>query len=245
MVTTFETRAIIGLCSGQFRKRISLALRLTFEWAKGEMGSPSTSILVADGDGAARHELAQHLESCGYRVSHASSGDEALSVARREQPSLAILEIPLPVLSGYEVCRALKSELGSSFPVIFLSGARTESYDRVAGLMVGADDYLVKPYAPDELLARVRLLEDRGRPFAGIAGSKLTRRQVEVLGLLVEGLTQDEIAARLTISPRTVGTHIEHVLRRLGVHSRAQAVALVLRETAGSDVLAEVGSEAG
>ena len=193
------------------------------------METPSTSVLIADADGEARAELAQLLESGGFRVVQAESGDEAISLSREERSSLAILEIPLPILSGYEVCRALKSELGSTFPVLFLSGARTESYDRVAGLLVGADDYLVKPYAPDELLTRVRLLEERSRPLAGVT-SKLTRRETEVLRLLAQGLTQDDIARRLTISPKTVGTHIEHVLRKLGVHSRAQAVALAFRE---------------
>ena len=134
------------------------------------------------------------------------------------------------MLSGYEVCRALKSELGSGFPVLFLSGTRTESYDRVAGLLVGADDYLVKPYAPDELLARVRLVEPPVRTAVHSVRSKLTPREDEVLGLLADGLTQQEIASELAISPKTVGSHIEKVLRKLGVHSRAQAVALVFRE---------------
>ena len=206
----------------------------------GELGTPSASVLIADGDEEARAELARLLESGGYRVTQVARGDEALSVAHQEQSSLAILEIPLPVLSGYEVCRALKSELGSTFPVLFLSGARTESYDRVAGLLVGADDYLVKPYAPDELLARVRLLTLRSRPLAGIARSDLTRRETEVLRLLAQGLTQREIAGRLTISPKTVGTHIEHVLSKLGVHSRAQAVALVFRDE--TDFVTEASS---
>lgn len=191
---------------------------------------PPTSVLVADGDTNVRTDLARLLESAGYRVWQASRGDEAMAIARNEQLSLAILEIPLAVLSGYEVCRALKSELGSSFPVLFLSGARTESYDRVAGLLVGADDYLVKPYAPDELLARVRLHEARPPSDDGAAPSNLTPREWEVLRLLAGGMSQREIAAHLTISPKTVGTHIEHVLRKLGVHSRTQAVALVFRQ---------------
>lgn len=193
------------------------------------MGSPSITVLIADADDSARAELAEILVADGYGVSQAVSGEEAIALARVQRPALVILEIPLPVLSGYEVCRALKSEFGPGLPVIFLSGERTASYDRVAGLLVGGDDYLVKPYAPDELLARVRLLESRSRAIAVHAGSNLTPRQVEVLALLADGLTQREIAQRLKISPKTVGTHIEHVFRKLGVHSRAQAVALVLR----------------
>jgi two-component system nitrate/nitrite response regulator NarL len=196
----------------------------------GNPGSLSSSVLLADGDVGERALLAQLLESAGFDVLEAARGDEAVALARTGRPGVAILEIPLPVLSGYEVCRALKSELGAGFPVIFLSGHRTESYDRVAGLLVGADDYLVKPYAPDELLARVRLLHGRFRPTGGTGGrGTLTPRENEVLALLADGLTQREIAMRLGISSRTVGTHIEHVLRKLGVHNRAQAVALHLR----------------
>jgi DNA-binding NarL/FixJ family response regulator len=194
------------------------------------MGIPSTSVLVADGDDKARRQLADLLASAGYRVIEATRGDEAVAAAREERPALAILEIPLTVLSGYEVCRALKLQLGSRLPVLFLSGERTESYDRVAGLMVGADDYLVKPYAPDELLARVRLLERRSLAAERAARSNLTPREAEVLRLLAMGLGQDEIAARLVISRKTVGTHIENVLRKLGVHSRAQAIALAFRD---------------
>lgn len=203
---------------------------------KGETTGVSASVLIADSDVEAREGLAHLLESAGYRVRQSEAGDEALAVAREDPPSVAILEIPLPVLSGYEVCRALKSEYGQGLAVLFLSGERTESYDRVAGLLVGADDYLVKPYAPDELLARVRSLHTRSRPLAGGVQAKLSRRELEVLRLLAQGLTQPEIAARLTISPKTVGTHIEHVLHKLGVHSRAQAVAFAFREDAAEVV---------
>jgi DNA-binding NarL/FixJ family response regulator len=192
----------------------------------------SKSVLIADGDDEAREELARLLELAGYRVRQVARGDEALAAAGEEPPSVAILEIPLQVLSGYEVCRALKSRHGAELAVLFVSGQRTESYDRVAGLLVGADDYLVKPYAADELLARVRQLEVRTRPLAGAVREKLTRRESDVLRLLAQGLTQDEIATRLAIRPKTVGSHIEHVLLKLGVHSRTQAVALALREEA-------------
>ena len=189
-----------------------------------------TSVLIADADGKARDELTGVLLAAGYEVQQAASGDEAVAVAREIHPSVAILEIPLPVLSGYEVCRALKFEHGSGVAVMFLSGQRTESYDRVAGLLVGADDYVIKPYAPDELLARVRSLQLRARPLGPSVLATLTRRESEVLRLLSQGLTQHEIASRLSIKPKTVGTHIEHVLQKLGVHSRAQAVAVAFRD---------------
>jgi DNA-binding NarL/FixJ family response regulator len=97
-------------------------------------------------------------------------------------------------------------------------------------LLIGGDDYLVKPFAPDELLARVGALLRRSGTRVAAERAQLTAREHEVLGLLAEGLEHQEIADRLIISPKTVGTHIEHVLGKLGVHSRAQAVAAAYRE---------------
>lgn len=114
--------------------------------------------------------------------------------------------------------------------MIFLSGERTESFDRVAGLLVGADDYLVKPFDPDELAARVRAVLRRAQPSVPAPLQSLTRRELEVLRLLADGLDQRQIAAELVISAKTVGTHIERILGKLGVHSRAQAVALAYRD---------------
>jgi DNA-binding NarL/FixJ family response regulator len=139
----------------------------------------------------------------------------------------------MPGISGYGVCHALRDEFGESLPIMFVSGERTEPYDRVAGLLVGADDYLVKPFAPDELLARVRNLIGRRQPAISSgrgAPSTLTERELDVLRLLADGLDQDDIARQLFISPKTVSRHIEHILRKLSVRSRAQAVALAFRD---------------
>jgi DNA-binding NarL/FixJ family response regulator len=188
-------------------------------------------VVVADPDERARAALDVVLTAAGFRVIPVATGEEALDVARREKPRLFILEIPLGRLSGYEVCRVLREEVSPTVPIIFLSGVRGEAYDRVAGLIVGADDYVVKPYAPDELLARVRRLVDaRSRPAAGPAFSGLTPREREVLRLLADGLSTEGIAARLVISSKTSATHIERILKKLGVNSRTQAVALAYRE---------------
>jgi DNA-binding NarL/FixJ family response regulator len=129
------------------------------------------------------------------------------------------------LFSGYEVCRQLRDEFGDGLPVVFVSADRAESYDRVAGFLVGGDDFLVKPFALDEFVARVRRLLERteGRRDPGLE-SPLTGREVQVLTLVAEGIDRDEIARRLFISPKTVGTHVERIFKKLGVHTRAQAV---------------------
>ena len=186
-------------------------------------------ILIVDGDRQSRTLISRVLKRVGYSTYEAETGEEALAAAKQERPALVVLEVLLPGVSGFEVCRELKDEFGEALPIVFVSGTRTESGDRVAGLLVGGDDYLVKPLDPNELLARVRRLLP-ARLAGGNTTRKLTTREIDVLSLLVEGLSQPEIAERLFISPKTVGKHIEHILPNLGVHNRAQAVALAVRD---------------
>jgi len=186
-------------------------------------------VLIADADQAQRETLTHLLTKAGFRVLQAEAGDQALALARSGTPEAVILEVPLATLSGYEVCHTLRGEFGE-LPIIFLSGARTESCDRVAGLLLGADDYLVKPYAEGELIARLTNLIRRSRTRALGDTRRLTKRELEVLDLLGEGLRHEDVARRLFISPKTVATHVEHILRKLGVRSRAEAIAVAYRE---------------
>ncbi|HJV29390.1 MAG TPA: response regulator transcription factor [Gaiellaceae bacterium] len=185
-------------------------------------------VLVVDDDERFRGFVAATLGTAGFESVEAATGPEALACADSEPFDVVLLDVLLPGISGYEVCRMLRDRFGESLPILFVSGVRTEAIDRVAGLLVGGDDYLVKPFAPDELVARVcALLRRRERARAPIGnGWGLTPRETEVLGLLASGLGQAEIASRLVISPKTVGTHIEHILSKTGARSRAQAVAL-------------------
>ena len=135
-----------------------------------------------------------------------------------EPLELVVLEVDLPDASGYELCRELHETYGDDLPVIFVAGSRTEPADRVAGLLLGADDYLVKPFDPDELLARVRrsfVVPARPSTQAPVHGAtSLTHREQEVLTLLAAGLTQKEIGTDLVISAKTVGTHIQRILAK-------------------------------
>ncbi len=192
------------------------------------VGAPLRRVLIADDDEGIRSLLRETLEGAGYQTVATESGDEAVDAAQRERPSAAVLDINMPGHSGYEVCAAIRRLYGASVAIIFVSGERVESFDRVAGFLVGADDYLVKPFAPDELLERLRAAL-RHVDSNGYTVPALTPREQEVLQLLALGLTQAEIAEQLSISPKTVGTHIERILSKLGVRSRAQAVAAAYR----------------
>jgi DNA-binding NarL/FixJ family response regulator len=194
-----------------------------------------STVLVVEDDEVVRRSLATALERAGYSTRDASNGEQALELALEETPSLVVLDVCLPGISGYEVCHDLRRSFGPGLPIIFVSAVRTESYDRVAGLLVGGDDYLTKPVSPDELRIRVDRLIERSTPLNPKVSAQLTRREQEVLRLLAEGFGAREIAGRLSIVEKTVNTHIDHIFGKLGVHSRAQAVALAYRrELAGS-----------
>jgi DNA-binding NarL/FixJ family response regulator len=180
-----------------------------------------TPVLLVDDDAATREFVADVLGQVGIATRQATSGAEALELAAVERPSVVLLDISMPGISGYETCHQLRQLYGSALPIIFLSGARVESYDRAAGILIGADDYLLKPISADELIARVRRLLER----AASEAISLTEREKEVIQLLGEGFSGAEIAERLVIAPSTAAKHIEHIVGKLGVHSRAQAVA--------------------
>jgi len=188
------------------------------------------AVLIADADDSCVGATAWLLESVGYRTLIATDGDAALRVAREKRPAVALLEIELPGMNGFELCRALREELGRSTAIALVSATRTTPIDVSSGLLVGADDYLVKPFDANLLLARVHALARRVSPNGGApSGGGLTGRELEILRMLADGRDQVEIARALSVSPRTIGGHIEHILAKLGVHSRAQAVAAAYR----------------
>jgi DNA-binding response OmpR family regulator len=188
------------------------------------------AILVVDDDADLRTLVCDALARAGFETLEAERGDHAYELALKERPALAVLDVNLPGLSGYELCHRIHEDIDDGLPVIFVSGERTESFDRVAGLLIGADDYLVKPFVPGELVARVRSVLRRSAPQVPQRLAQLTKRELEVLRLLAAGRNQQQIAGQLAISAKTVGTHIEHILEKLAVGSRSEAIVVAYRE---------------
>ena len=143
-------------------------------------------VLVADDDKAVRESLVRALSLEGYTVTSASDGAKALEMIQVDKPDVVVLDVMMPVIDGVTVCRVVRSEKNRT-PILMLT-ARTETSDRVIGLDAGADDYLPKPFALDELLARLRAL--------------LRRTQVEVDDVDSTALSLDDL--RIDTSARRV-----------------------------------------
>ena len=152
--------------------------------------SETLNILVAEDDRDIADLIRHYLERAGWTATVVSSGDAALSSARARTPDVVILDVMMPALSGFEVCRALRADkTTAAIPIIMLT-ARAEEADRIVGLELGADDYISKPFSPKELVARIRALvrrtrraepEDSTLRFAGVLVD-LTRHTVTDAG---------------------------------------------------------------
>jgi DNA-binding NarL/FixJ family response regulator len=190
-------------------------------------------VVLADAEPEDRELAAGVLRRAGYETIEATSGIEALEAAQVDGVCLVVLEVVLPEMTGYEVCRELREGGRDDLAIFFLTSTHTDPIDRVAGLLLGADDFVVKPFHPEELIARVRRFVSRRSASRPAVSSherlRLTVREREVLNLLAEGRSQKLIAPELTISSKTVGTHIQNLLVKFGVHSRAELVASAYR----------------
>jgi DNA-binding response OmpR family regulator len=134
---------------------------------------PSATILVVDDEPRYVRWITVNLQGSGYRVLTAADGQAALDATARDRPDLVLLDIGLPILDGLEVCRRVREF--SIVPIIMLT-ARAADADKVAGLDAGADDYLAKPFGPEELLARVRAALRRARYAEAPAGAPVLRQ---------------------------------------------------------------------
>ncbi len=147
---------------------------------RNEVTSPATgkSVLVVEDEENLLAAIKYNLEREGYRALSATDGERGLTKASQERPDLLILDVMLPRLDGFEVCRLIRRE--SDVPILFLT-ARDQEMDRVVGLELGADDYVVKPFSMRELLARVKAMlrrprssrDERGEPPESIVSGDL------------------------------------------------------------------------
>jgi len=133
------------------------------------MRNEETMILVVEDDEPIRFGLEENLKAAGYAVTSAADGPTALAAASTTHPDLILLDVMLPELSGYEVCRRLRDR-NLAIPVIMLT-ARDEPFDKVHGFEMGADDYVTKPFSLQELLARIKAVLARGRARRDTGGT--------------------------------------------------------------------------
>ena len=153
--------------------------------------NPVVHVLVVDDEPRIVEVVRDYLADAGYRVSTARSGDEALRHVRSITPDLVVLDLGLPGIDGLDVARQLRR--ASSVPIIMLTARRDEA-DRVAGLELGADDYVVKPFSPRELLARIRAVLRRSTAATSGADGPL----------VVGDLIVDPVRRRVTVGAEVV-----------------------------------------
>ena len=201
-------------------------------------------ILVVDDDITLRAALARHLVDRGFLVEDAASGVEALAIFEKEPPDLVVSDVMMPEMDGFEFCRKIRaSRSGQLVPFIFLSSLG-EIDNRILGHNMGADDYLVKPFQPRELIAKIegllershrihieiyRLIQqlgDRSDPSPGEnpAPLPLTPAEEKVFWEVIQGFTNKQIGDHLFISPRTVQTHLSNILSKLALENRSQLI---------------------
>jgi two-component system response regulator MprA len=200
------------------------------------------AVLVVDDDAPIRRMLERTLAAEGYAVVTAADGGAALAAVERSVPDVLVLDVAMPGLDGLAVCRRLRTK-GLGVPILLLT-ARDAVGDRVTGLDAGADDYLVKPFATEELLARVRALLRRGHEQGEVlafrdlvldVGSRsasrggraldLSRRETDLLELLlrnVHNVVSREVAldrvwgSVTAASPNVVDRYVSYLRRKLG-----------------------------
>jgi DNA-binding response OmpR family regulator len=193
---------------------------------------PVRHVLLIEDDPKTAAAMAMYLGHAGYRTETARSGDEGLARARQQRPDLVILDLMLPGMSGFEVCRALRRE--SAVPIIVLSARATEE-DKLRGLTLGADDYVVKPFSPREVVARVAavlrrshavreagdLVLDADAHEATLRGVKvpLTAAEFRLLAMLLRWpgrvFTRDELLRDAEALDRTVDVHVKNLRRKI------------------------------
>ncbi len=171
-------------------------------------------ILVAEDDRDIASLIAHYIQKSGWQAHIATSGDDALAHARKQPVDVAILDVMLPGISGLEVCRLLRADKNTATLPIIMVTARAEETDRIMGLEIGADDYISKPFSPNELVARIRALMRRTR-----------RNEPEETRLTLGPLTVDLSTHAITIGGKDVKlTAKEFLLLRYFLQHRGRVL---------------------
>ena len=194
-------------------------------------------LLLIDDDPNLILLVKDYLEFRGYEVVTAENGREALEVLEKQTPDMIICDVMMPEMDGYSLVSAIRSDPKTSWiPVLFLS-AKGQSQDRVKGLNIGADVYMVKPFEPEELVAQVesslkqasRLIQHKDSkggesspriqvPF----DVELTPTELRVVQFVARGMANREIAEELNVSQRTIESHVSNMLGKTGLHNRTE-----------------------
>lgn len=197
-------------------------------------------ILIVDDDNTLRAALTRYLQDRGFVVRNAASGKEGLDSFTEDVPDLIVSDVVMPEMDGFELCAKVRETgPGKLVPFIFLSG-RCDLEDRIQGHSIGADDYLVKPFHPRELIAkieaqlaratRIRTEIERAlrKPSTEMPEEQpplpLTPAEEKVFWEVIQGYTNKKIGDRLFISPRTVQTHLSNILSKLSLENRSQLI---------------------
>lgn len=177
-------------------------------------------ILIADDDDRIREVVRIFLEAEGFDVYQAEDGKRALEMVRKDNPDLVILDLMMPGLDGWTVCKILRKE--TKIPIIMLT-AKGDEYDRVLGLDLGADDYVVKPFSPRELCARVKAVLRR------LEGEESKEHILSYPGLEINQITREVEVDGLNINLTTKEFDLLHCLaKRPGqIYSRDQLLSMV------------------
>jgi DNA-binding response OmpR family regulator len=211
----------------------------------GTKGTDRGCVLIAEDDGDQRAVVMHHLANAGYRTEGVDSGSLVVNAARAVRPSVVLLDIELPGLDGYAVCRELKADAElATVPVVFMS-TRARLDDRLAGLALGADDYLVKPVDPDELILRLERVRTRDTARAEQAAAAGALSYDEFLSVARSRLARSAASVALIRTSsaqlqQTLETIREEVRRAdiVGVYDRTH-VLLLLPELTGAAARAQ------
>ncbi len=194
------------------------------------------TVLIVDDDPILQMALTRRLQAQGFEVITATSGQEALDLLSAQPADVVVSDVVMPGMNGFEFCHQLRaSPKGEMVPFIFLSSLGALN-NRVQGHLIGADDYLVKPFSVSELIAKVKGAIARSQRLhsalermveettASPGPLPLTPAEERVFWEVVQGYTNKQIGEHLFLSPRTVQTHLSNMLTKLSLENRSQIV---------------------